>query len=144
MREAGRRCKSAREMPKLVPRQRARIQMTMQQGSAREPYRADQHDGVVTRLDIKKVSDISEAGEDVLVLEARWQHLTPRSYCQRCLEGTGPTAWAAAARVPRTSTSVVAGPPHGGVGRNRPPSQRAAIATDWAKGTASTKARGPP
>ena len=78
MREARRRCKAAREMPKLA-RQRARMQVGMQQGFARKPYRADQHDGVVTRLDIKKFSDISEAGEDVLVLEARWQHLTPRS-----------------------------------------------------------------
>ena len=78
MRKARRRCKAAREMPKLA-RQRARMQVGMQQGFAREPYRADQHDGEVTRLDIIKFSDISEAGEDVLVLEARWQDDRPRS-----------------------------------------------------------------
>ena len=74
MREARRRCKAAREMPKLA-RQRSPRPHRMQKGFARGAYRADQHDGEVTRLDIIKFSDISEAGEDVLVLEARWQHL---------------------------------------------------------------------
>ena len=104
MRVGERRCTGAREMPKLE-RQRAQMPATLQQGFARGPYRADQRGGVVTRPDIIKFSDISEAGEDVLILEARWQHLAPRSSVHRCLEGTAPTAWDASACLPRTITN---------------------------------------